>query len=178
MFMKVAILGGSFDPIHKGHIEIIKKAFENLEIDKLILMPNYQNPLKSSAKADETLRLKWIKESTKDIENIEISEYELNQQKTCYTIDTIKHFSTKFDKIVFLVGADVLKNIHQWHKIEELEKLVEFVVFGRNGKKSDKYKNIELDLNISSTEIRKNLNDKYLIPSIKDEIINYYKGIK
>jgi nicotinate-nucleotide adenylyltransferase len=173
--MKVAILGGSFDPIHKGHIEIIKKALENLDIDKIIVLPNYQNPLKISVKADDKVRLKWIKEAIKDIKNAEVSEYELNQQKSCYTIDTVKHFLTKFDKIIFLIGADNLETLSKWHKIDELQKLVEFVVFSRNGKKSDIYKTINLDIDISSTEIRKNLNGKYLVASLKDEIIGYYK---
>jgi len=175
--MKVAIFGGSFDPIHKGHIEIIKKALKFLDIDKLIILPNYQNPLKNSVQADDKLRLKWIKEAIKDIKNVEISEYELNQQKSCYTIDTIKHFAKKFDKILFLIGADNLETLHKWHKIEELKNLVEFVVFSRDGKKSDIYETINLDINISSTEIREKLNDKYLVSS-KDEIINYYKGLK
>ena len=109
------------------------------------------------------------------MENIEVDDYELKQAKPCYTFETMQHFLKKYDKIMFLIGADNLNSLTKWYKFEELEKLVEFVVFSRNGKISEKYKTIEFNFDISSTEIRENLNDKFLTDK---KIILYYKRIK
>ena len=65
--MKIAIFGGSFDPVHLGHIEIVKKALKNFDINKIIIMPNFLNPLKHSFSAPPTFRLKWLKKAFKNV---------------------------------------------------------------------------------------------------------------
>ena len=116
--MKTAIFGGSFDPIHKGHLEIIDRLSKMF--DKVIVLPNYQNPLKSNATPAKK-RLEWLTKSITQ-NNVEISEFEINQNKPCYTIDTIKHFKQFYDKITFVIGADNLLTLDKWKKIDELKK--------------------------------------------------------
>ena len=170
--MEVILFGGSFDPIHKGHIEIINQTV-NLA-DKVIVIPNYLNPLKNSFSAPAELRLKWLKESINN-PKIEISDYELKQNKPCYTIDTIKHFKQFYDKISFIIGADNLSTLDKWKNIDELKKLVEFIVVTRNNIPIKGYKTINIDIPISSTEIR-NGKFEYVPENIKNEVINFYKG--
>jgi len=171
--MEVVIFGGSFDPIHKGHLEIIKKLAKKY---KVIVIPNYLNPLKNSFSAPADLRLKWLKD-TINIENVEISDYEIKQNKPCYTIDTIKHFKQFYDKISFVIGADNLAHLDKWKNIDELKKLVKFIVVTRDNIPIDGYETLNINIPISSTEIREGNFD--LVPSnIKEEVINFYKGKK
>ncbi|RUM56920.1 MAG: nicotinate (nicotinamide) nucleotide adenylyltransferase, partial [Nautilia sp.] len=145
--------------------------------DKVIVLPNYLNPLKNSFSAPPQKRIEWIKKSINQ-KNVEISDYEIKQNKPCYTIDTIKHFLKKYDKISFVIGADNLSTLNKWKNIEELKKLINFIVVSRDYKKSDEFETINLDIKISSTEIRKNPENykNYLPAKIADEIINFYKG--
>jgi len=173
--MKIAIFGGSFDPVHKGHIEIVKKALKNLDIDKLIIIPNYLNPLKNSFSASPELRLKWLKEVFKDFEKVEVSDFEIKKNRPVFSIETVKHFKPKY----FIIGSDNLKTLNKWKSIDELLKLTEFVVAKRNEidknllKRYNIKKVIDLDIPISSTEIR-NCNFKYLPEKIEKEIKEFY----
>jgi nicotinate-nucleotide adenylyltransferase len=175
--MKTAIFGGSFDPVHKGHLEIINKLSK--KFDKVIVLPNYFNPLKNNFSAPAKKRLEWLKKSINN-PKIEISDYEIKQNKPCYTIDTIKYFLKKYDKISFVIGADNLSTLNKWKNIDELKKLVDFIVVSRDNQKSNDYETINLDIPISSTKIRQNPENykQYLPKIVANEIISYYKGNK
>jgi len=172
--MKVAIFGGSFDPIHKGHLEIIDKLSKMF--DKVIVLPNYQNPLKTNA-TPANKRLEWLQKSIVQ-KNVEISKFEINQNKPCYTIDTIKHFKQFYDKISFVIGADNLATLHKWKNIDELKNLADFVVATRDEIPTKGYKTIKINIPINSTKIREELKVEYLPNTIKNEILNYYKRKK
>jgi nicotinate-nucleotide adenylyltransferase len=173
--MKTAIFGGSFDPVHLGHIEIVKKALENLDIDKVIIVPNYLNPLKKSFSAPPELRLKWLKEVFSDFEKVEVSDYEISKNRPIYSIETVKHFNPTY----FIIGSDNLKTLDKWKNIQELKNMVEFVVATRGEldenllKKHNIKKIINIDVPISSTEIR-NCNFKFLPKKIEKEIKEFY----
>jgi nicotinate-nucleotide adenylyltransferase len=172
--MKIAIFGGSFDPIHKGHLEIID--ILSKKFDKVIVLPNYLNPLKNRFSAPATKRFEWIQKSINN-PKVEINDYEIKQNKPCYTIDTIKHFLKKYDKISFVIGADNLTTLDKWKNIDELKKLIDFVVISRNNQKSTIYETINLNIPISSTQIRKFPKKyiKYIPEEIKKEVIKFYK---
>jgi len=172
--MEVIIFGGSFDPIHKGHLEIIKKA--SLLADKVIVLPNYLNPLKNNFSAPAELRLKWLKQTINN-PKVEISDYEIKQNKPCYTFDTIKYFKQFYDKISFIIGADNLATLDKWKNIKELKKEIEFIVVTRDNIPINDYKTININIPISSTEIR-NGKFEYVPEQIKQEVINFYKGKK
>ena len=108
--MKIALFGGSFDPVHLGHIEVAKKALKELDVDKLIIMPNYLNPLKSSFSAPSKLRFKWLKEAFKEFKNVEISDYEIKKNRAVFSIETINHFKPTY----FIIGSDNLNTLHKW----------------------------------------------------------------
>ena len=173
--MKTAIFGGSFDPVHLGHVEVVKKALENLDIKRVIIMPNYLNPLKSSFSAPPELRLKWLKEVFKNFQNVEISDFEISQNRPVYTIETVKKFKPDY----FIIGSDNLKTLDKWKNIDELKNMVEFVVATRGEidknllQKHNIKKIIQVNIPVSSTDIR-NCNFKYLPKEIENEIKEFY----
>jgi len=173
--MKIAIFGGTFDPVHEGHIEIVKKALKNLDIDRLIIIPNYLNPLKHQFSAPPKLRLKWLKEVFKDFNKVEVSDFEIKKNRPVFSIETVKHFKPKY----FIIGSDNLKTLDKWKNINGLLKLTEFVVAKRGEidknllKRYNIKKIIDVDIPISSTEIR-NCNFKYLPKKIEKEIKEFY----
>ncbi len=179
--MIVAIFGGSFDPPHIGHEEIIKKALQNLDIDRLFIVPTYLNPFKEKFFAPPDLRLKWIKKLIKCYKNTQIITYEINKQRSVPTIETIKYISYLYDldKIYLIIGADNLKNLHKWKEFDELKKLVHFVIASRNDIDIPKnLQKLQIDVNISSTLLRVDPKRKYLPKTIADEVIEYYKKRK
>ncbi len=176
--MKIAIFGGSFDPVHLGHIEIVNKALQELDVDKIIIMPNYLNPLKKSFSAPSNLRLKWLKDVFNN-KKVEISDYEIKQNRPVYSIETIKKFRPDY----FIIGSDNLNNLHKWKDIDEILKLTQFVVAKRgeiDKNQLSRYnikKVLNVDIPISSTDIR-NKNFSFLPKNIEKEIKEFYESKK
>jgi len=177
--MKIALFGGSFDPVHLGHIEIVKKALKELDIDKLIIVPNYLNPLKSSFSASAKLRFKWLKEAFTEFKNVEISDYEIKKNRPVFSIETINHFKPTY----FIIGSDNLNILHNWKSIDEILKKVEFVIATRGEidkallNKYNIKKVLNVNIPISSTKIRDNY-FKYLPKNIEKEIKEFYENRK
>lgn len=132
---RVGILGGSFDPIHKGHIHIAKLVKEQLELDKVLFIPNKVSPFKTSTPpVDFDHRYEMCKIACKEYPYFEVSDIEKNLSEPSYTIHTIKALKEKYDdEYYFIVGSDQAKKLHEWRDIEELSKLVTFVVVDRDG---------------------------------------------
>ncbi len=94
----IALFGGSFDPPHIGHEAIVKALLNIKEIDKIIVMPTFLNPFKSHSHASPELRLRWIKEVFSAYEKVEVSDYEVRQNKSVASILSVKHFLKKYKK--------------------------------------------------------------------------------
>ncbi|MCG3652632.1 nicotinate (nicotinamide) nucleotide adenylyltransferase [Aliarcobacter butzleri] len=181
--MEIAIFGGSFDPIHIAHKAIVKRALEELEIDKLIIVPTYLNPFKSSFYLEPKVRFELLKKVFEKVEKVEISDYEINQEKLSYSFNTVNYLKDlyKASKIYFILGQDNVENLDKWYKIEELKKMVEFVIATRSGYKSDKlkdFKTLNIDIDVSSTLLRTQIDTKYIPKEIKEDILNLDKGKK
>jgi len=176
--MKVAIFGGSFDPPHTGHEEIIKKALEKLDIDVLFIIPTYLNPFKKNFFAPAQLRYKWVKKLLLPYKKAKVLDYELKQQRPVPTIETVRYIKQKYhpDKIYLIIGADNLPSLEKWRDYDKLKKMVEFVVATRDQTPvPGKLQKIEVNANISSTKLRENPEEAYLPKSLAVEIIHYYK---
>jgi nicotinate-nucleotide adenylyltransferase len=173
--MKTAIFGGSFDPVHLGHIEVVKKALSELDIDKLIILPNYLNPLKHSFSAPPKLRLKWLREVFKNYPKVEVSDFEIKKNRPVYTIESVTHFKPHY----FIIGSDNLKTLDKWKDIDKLKNMIEFVVATRGEvdkkllEKHNIKKILKVNIPISSTEIR-NCKFKFLPKEIEKEIKEFY----
>jgi len=173
----IALFGGSFDPPHLGHVAIVEEALRTLDIEKLIVVPAYLNPFKTASVAPASLRFKWLQKIFKHHKNVEISNFEIAQNRSVPTIETVKHFKQLEPCRIFLIiGADNLHSLKQWHHYEALKSLVDFVVAHRDAVEIPKeYINLYVNVPISSTALRETT-DRNLIPaSVSDEIKTYYK---
>ena len=175
--MRIAIFGGSFDPIHTAHVVVVKEALKELHIDMVIVVPTYLNPFKSSFYLNPETRFKLLEKVFKDFDKVQICDYEINQQKTSYSIDTVNYLKNLYNpsKIYFIIGEDNLKTLDKWHEIDKLKELVEFVIATRKGfesKKAKEFKNLDVDIDISSSSLRDKINFDYIPKEIKDDILN------
>ena len=173
--MNVALFGGSFDPPHNGHLSIIKAALEQLDIDKLIVIPAYLNPFKTSSFAPAPLRLQWLKQIVND-SRVEISDFEVKQKRAVASIESVRNFKKGVDTLYFIIGADNLASLSSWYAYEELNKTVIWVVAPRDNIFIDKaYKCLHVSEPISSTEVREKPKSEDLPKEIAPSVINYYK---
>ena len=180
--MKIAIFGGSFDPIHTGHKIIVEEALKVLNIDKLIIVPTYLNPLKKDFLFTPKTRFELLKKVFKDNSKVEISDFEINQKKLSYTYETIRYIKTLYNpsKIYFIIGEDNLRSLHKWHNNDELKNNLEFVVAKRKGYNllSEEFKTLDVDVDISSTKLREKLDLKFIPKVIWQDLINLQKKEK
>ncbi|WP_300364964.1 nicotinate (nicotinamide) nucleotide adenylyltransferase [Hydrogenimonas sp.] len=175
MNKNIAIFGGSFDPPHLGHLEIIKKALQQLEIDKLIVVPAYVSPFKEGHTAPPELRYRWLKTITAFDPRIEVSDIEIKKEGPSYTIDTVNHFAQFFDTIYLIIGADNLKDLHKWHRFDELDKKVRWVVATRNEESvPEGFIRLEIEMPISSTQLRKTIDPRWIPEPIRNDVVKFY----
>jgi nicotinate-nucleotide adenylyltransferase len=174
--MKLALYGGSFDPPHAGHVAIVTKALEVLNVEKVVVVPASRNPFKPYAVVDGAIRYGWLKEIFHDYENVEISDFEIAQQRSVYTIETIKHYAPLCDEIYLIIGADNLEKLPSWYRFDALNEMVHWVVATREGIPiPENMIRLNIDVPISSTDIRTSLSPLGLEPKIEKKILTYYK---
>ncbi len=164
--MKIALFGGSFDPIHRGHLACAQAVYDALNLDELIFMPTYLSPHKKDSFFNPQQRYALIKSSLSSL-NIKasVSSFEINKKGPSWTIDTVFHIKKKYPnaELYFCCGADLLETILRWKRSSELAKLMTFVCYPR-GDLRPIYPNgfnvIHLDEKIwaiSSTDIKSKL---------------------
>jgi len=166
---KIGILGGSFDPAHKGHLAISKEAVKKFKLKKIIWAITKKNPFKKKSNLSLSTRIQYCKKITKKKTFIEVKFLE-NKIKSNKTINLINFFArNKRNEIFFLMGADNLINFHKWHKWKTISQKCNIIVFDRQGYKkkslnSKTYKSLNKDrlkfinfnkVNISSSQLRK-----------------------
>jgi len=177
----VAIFGGSFDPPHKGHQQIVEKAVENLDIDRLLLVPAYLNPFKRSSLASASKRLEWCHCLFDTVENVMVDDYEIKQGKSTSTSQSVKYFNQMFDVKYLIIGSDNLSKLHQWHEFEWLNTHITWVIITRNTYPIkvtglNKWKVLTLDTPISSTKIRSTKSLDNIDNKIKESVKEILKG--
>lgn len=132
--MKIGFLGGSFDPVHFGHLIAAQDVLEQFHLDRLILVPAAQAPLKPNDMQSTTEdRLAMLRKSVAWDHRLEISDYELQKGGISYTIDSVRHFRAQFpaDELFWIIGGDQLPLLHQWKDIGELARLIAFIFLER-----------------------------------------------
>ena len=181
--MKIAIYGGSFNPMHIGHEKIVDYVLKNLDMDKIIIIPvgipsHRENNLEQS-----DTRLKICKEIFKNNKKVEVSDIEIKAEGKSYTYDTLLKLIEIYDKdneFFEIIGEDSLKNLKTWKNYKELLNLCKFIVFRRKDDKNTKIdseflnnKNIIIleneYYNMSSTEIRNKVKNKEDISGLVNE---------
>ena len=115
--MKIGMFGGSFNPIHNGHIELAKAMYKELKLDKLLIMPSYIPPHKfvdSAAFPDQRFEMCCL--AAKDIDGFEVSNIEIKRQGASYTYLTLKELKAIYpeDELYLLMGADMFMTLQDW----------------------------------------------------------------
>jgi nicotinate-nucleotide adenylyltransferase len=164
--MKIGIMGGTFDPIHNGHLRIIEKAQEQLILDEVIIVPTSQPPHKNfdSIQASPQDRYHMTSLAVKSLPYARVSNFEMKDSGAAYTIDTLQHFSEQKKADYFLIiGGDSWLHFDSWKNAVKIQELSTLVVAARDTLKAkviNERSMIELKMekcNISSSTIRKNI---------------------
>ena len=196
---RVGILGGTFDPIHVGHLMTAEAVRDEYHLDKVIFIPAAVPPHKQNQDVTEAMhRYVMTVLATCSNPNFEVSDIEMNRPVPSYTIDTIRELLERFGEdteFYFITGADAIQEIHTWDRIEELLEMCHFIgasrqvclpdvnqikaSFGELGKR--KIHRLETpELEISSTDIRnrikKGYSIKYIVPTAVEQYI-YKQGL-
>lgn len=186
----IGILGGSFNPIHLGHLAIAELACTSLKLDRVLFVPAWQNPHKNSSPVDSEHRLAMVEKAISDNEKFLVWDGELKRQGLSYTIDTVREIQTAYpySKLFLLIGADNVATFHQWFQYEEILKRVTLAVTARPKNHIQFHSDIpevphfqfpSPEWGVSSTMIRDYLKKgrtcRYLLPEAVRHYINKHK---
>jgi len=178
---KIGILGGSFNPIHNSHVELIKKALRKKVVDEVWIVPckkhSFNKTLESGAH-----RLNMINLATKGLNNVKISRIEFQSTGKSYTTDTIERLKKKFPKCIFslIIGADITHEIVHWKRCKQLLKETSFIISKRKNYKLKKIRGMKIrgiisaTKGISSTGIRKRMQNNQSIDSLVPKAVEEY----
>jgi nicotinate-nucleotide adenylyltransferase len=195
--MRKAIFGGTFDPIHVGHIHIAYEALYNLNLDKIIFMPNGNPPHKTNKiVTPANIRYEMVELAIREESFFEISDYEVNSSNLSYTYRTLQYFNDLEPETqwYFLTGVDSLMDLTKWKNLQVILENCILIVFSRPGYSDEEIykmkKNIESTykkeilyleipiIDVSSTAIKEkiklNRQINYLLPCGIEEVINRY----
>ena len=191
--MRIGIFGGSFNPVHNGHLRLAERALEELNLEKVIFVPSYQTPLKKEDLFPASLRLGLLRAAVKKYPRFFVSSCEIQRKGRSFTVDTLRFFKKRFKKnavFYFLSGADALKNLHRWRSLKQVLALCRFVVMTRPGfsmrplETAGPISFVALDaLSISSSDVRARLRQgrpiNHLVPSrAADLLVQHFRKTK
>lgn len=192
--MRVGVLGGTFDPVHLGHLAIAEEVRIKLDLDRVIFIPAGQPRLR----ADEYLtpaidRLRMVELATGDNPHFQVCDIEIQRSGPTYTVDTLVELGQRFGpdtSLYFIVGADILGQFHRWKDPEKVLEACHLVVVSRSGHQDDdwpewfqgadsakdKVTQLEIPMvDISGTEIRRRASlgesVRHLVPDLVAEYI-------
>ena len=176
--MKIGIFGGTFDPVHIGHLIIAERFCEIMTLDKCIFIPSYLSPFKLEKNPiiPIEIRLKMLEMAIDSNPVCEIDNYEISRQEVSYTIDTLRHLQSKYpdDELYLLIGADQAKDFHLWKDFKEIMSIAHLCIAKRgldyelnvypfelyiNNDSKEIYKLNTPIIEISSTEIRQRIKE-------------------
>ncbi len=193
--MKIGIYGGSFNPVHKGHIHLAESAVKEFELDMIYFVPSRISPHRSSAEyVSGEDRLEMLRIATSGNPLFHVSDYELKIDRTSYSVYTVEHFRQKFpnDELFLLVGSDMLLSFDKWYCFEKILSEVTLLVVSRNSGDIDSLRKKSCELSeygkilissalpeeISSTEIRKNFHKNSDFSCYLDKNVVQYIRLK
>ena len=191
--MKVGILGGTFDPVHNGHIEIARSAMDELGLDRVALMPSGDPPHKprTTQRAD---RLEMARIAAREQEGIFVDDTEIRREGITYTVDTLSRLAVEHPEVewVYILGADALNTVDGWREFPRIARLCSFAAVARPGVDSSltrmRARSIEQcygtrvslltvgGLDISSTQVRlRNAEGKSIVPLVPAGVARYIR---
>lgn len=186
---RIGLFGGSFDPVHLGHLLVAQAACEEAALDRLFFIPAAQSPFKPDSKlspANERLRL--LRLALAGRANYEIDVQEIRRGGVSYTIDTVRDYAKRFPNtgLFYLIGADHVPSLSKWREGDELARLVQFLVIPRPGEAEPALKSPfqgralkGFPLGVSASQIRARVKAglpvDHLVPAAVAEAIRNYR---
>lgn len=185
---KVGIFGGTFDPIHLGHLITAQSVREIRNLDKIIFIPAFISPHKSEVKTSSPEdRLNMIKLSVNDISFFDYSDMEIKKGGVSYTVDTLRELKKQYDELEFIIGYDNIFSFHTWKDPDEILKLAKIIVLKRKSSHPPPFKDeyyrkavfVETrGIEISATDIRERVKNEmpinFLVPlNVMEYIYNH-----
>lgn len=181
--MRIGILGGSFDPIHHGHLILARAAKEELGLDRVVLIPANKSPHKTDTNpATPEDRWAMVNLAIRGEEGFEASDIELRRPAPSYTVDTLQEFKVRFpgDEFTLLIGADNVATFDTWREPDEIRRLVRIAVLDRAGSATaHDWPVVQRLVDISSTDIRSRVaagrSIRYLTPGAVCDYIHSHR---
>lgn len=139
--MNIGIFGGTFNPVHKGHVSALKKILSAVSLDRVLVLPDRIPPHKSAeGLVSGSDRLEMCRIAFSGIENTEISDWELKNEGKSYSVITLRHFHEVFpeDKLYFIMGSDMLASFESWYRYEEILTLCSLICVSRSQEDTDR----------------------------------------
>ena len=185
--MKIAILGGTFDPPHLGHLILADTVIKELNYDKVLFIPSKIPPHKNiSGEVSNEGRLNMLKLSIEDDKRFSFDDYELKSEGISYSIKTLNYLYQNYNidgKIAMIIGADLIKDFHKWKEPKEISELANIVAVNREENENLLKENIEKynikiiiapRIDISSTLIRERIKkNKAFRYFLNDKVYDY-----
>jgi nicotinate-nucleotide adenylyltransferase len=182
---RICLFGGSFDPIHLGHMLVALAAREELALDRLVFIPAAQSPFKPGIQpAPPRVRLRMLRVALAGHSYYEVDEQEIQRGGTSYTVDTLRDYSRRFPEaeLFYLIGADHVPTLSKWREADALAELATFVVIPRPGQSTAEAPSpfrirrlAGWPLQLSSSDIRARvkggLSIRHLVPPGVEEIV-------
>jgi nicotinate-nucleotide adenylyltransferase len=183
--MKIGLFGGSFDPVHLGHLLVAQAAREEAGLGRLYFIPAAQSPFKPATQpAPAAERLKWLRLALAGDDGAEIDDQEIRRGGVSYTIDTLRVYAGRFPgaELFYLIGGDQPAHLPMWREAKELARLAQFLIIPRPGETASALpapfcgrvlRGFPLD--VSSSDIRRRIQGKrpwaHLVPTAVAEAI-------
>lgn len=140
--MNRAIYGGSFDPVHNGHVNMAKQMYKHARLDEIIIMPTAISPFKQNMErkpASAENRLEMCRLAFADCPFVTVSDYETSLNEVSYTVNTIRHFRMLYpdDRLFFIMGSDMLLSFDRWYCFKEIMSMCTLLVASREDGEAD-----------------------------------------
>lgn len=139
--MNIGIFGGTFNPVHKGHVSALKKILSAVSLDRVLVLPDRIPPHKSAeGLVSGSDRLEMCRIAFSNVENTEVSDWELKNEGKSYSVITLRHFHEAFpeDKLYFIMGSDMLASFESWYRYEEILTLCSLICVSRSQEDTDR----------------------------------------
>jgi nicotinate-nucleotide adenylyltransferase len=177
--ISIALYGGTFDPIHNGHLKVIEKLAP--KFDLVMVIPANTPQLRSAPTATPAQRLMMCELALSDLsealtDKVVVSDIEIARKNPTYTFDTLQELRAFFpqDNFTIVMGSDAAHNFGQWKRAKDLEKMAKILVIKRPGEEPSNFKELEIDaLDISASQIRADLKFQSTTELLPKKVLSY-----